>query len=49
MENDMEDMNEDLTSSEPSDLDGDPDSGNESEDTGTRWHWDPHAGMKPAR
>jgi len=45
----MEDMNEDLTSSEPSDLDGDPDSGNESEDTGTRQHWDPHAGMKPAR
>ena len=31
-----------------SNSDRDPDTGNESEDTGERWHWDPHAGMKPS-
>lgn len=47
-------MNEDPTkewrsaSPESSDLDGDSDSRNESEDTGKRWHWDPHTGMKPS-
>jgi len=41
------DLFEELFSSpEPSDCD--PDSGDESEDTGNRWKWDPHAGMKPS-
>jgi len=42
-----EDLFEELFSSpEPSDCD--PDSGDESEDTGNRRKWDPHAGMKPS-
>jgi hypothetical protein len=40
-----------ISSSESSarDPDSNPDSGNESEDTGDRQDWDPHAGMKPSR
>ena len=34
---------------ELSDLDIDPDDGNDSEDTGSRRTWDPHTGMKPSR
>ena len=45
-----EDMFEELFSSpESSDLDSDAGSGDESEDTGNRRSWDPHAGMKPSR
>jgi len=47
-------MDQDLTeelyaSSESSDSEDDSGSGNESEDTGNRRSWDPHAGMKPSR
>jgi len=44
-----EDLFEELFSSpESSDLDSDTGSGDESEDTGNRRSWDPHAGMKPS-
>jgi len=42
-----QDLFEELFSS--SDSEDKSDSGNQSEDTGKRWNWDPHAGIKPLR
>jgi len=42
-----QDLTEELSSSESS-ASEDEDCGNESEDTGKRRSWDPHAGMKPS-
>jgi hypothetical protein len=46
MDNDL--FEELYASSESSDIKGEPDNGNESEDTGNRCHWDPHVSMKPS-
>jgi len=42
-----QDLTEELSSSESS-ASEDEDCGNESEDTGKRWSWDPYMGMKPS-